>query len=106
MDIETITKLLDAGYTKDEISAMQAGDVPEGEGAQEADNKTEPEGDDKKDPEEIDVNKSIAALTETVNSLTETVKALQSVNVKGAQTDSPKAGDKIKSAIDSFIESM
>lgn len=106
MDIETITKLLDAGYTKDEISAMQTGDVPEGGDAQETDDKTEPERDVQKDPEESDVNKSIAALTETVNSLTETVKALQSVNVKGAQTDSSKAGDKVKSAIDSFIESM
>lgn len=32
MDIETITKLLDAGYTKAEIDAMQSGNASSGEG--------------------------------------------------------------------------
>lgn len=109
MEIETITKLLDAGYTKDEITAMQATDTPSGDNIEEAGENVaaEVEKQGNAGAENAgEVNDALKSLTETVNALTATVKAMQEKNVKGAATDSPKAGDKIKAAMDSFIESL
>ena len=109
MEIETITKLLDAGYTKAEIDAMQGGNVPSGEGdegtGKEITPTIEESGNDGAE-NASEVAPEIKALTETVNALTATVKAMQESNVKGAATDSPKTSDKIKAAMDSFIESL
>lgn len=109
MDIETITKLLDAGYTKAEIEALganagtseseenlagneDAGEIESKAGAQNAG--------------EVVQDDAIKALTDTVNTLTATVKAMQENNIKSVATESPKTSDKIKAAMDSFIESL
>lgn len=107
MDIETITKLLDAGYTKAEIGALGA-NAGTNEGAESgAPNESPTEKPSESSPQNAgEVAPEIKALTETVNALTATVKAMQESNVKGAATDSPKASDKIKAAMDSFIESL
>ena len=109
MEIETITKLLDAGYTKAEIDAMQGGNVPSGEGdegtGKEVTPTSEKSGNDGAENESA-LNPEIAALTKTVNELTATVKAIQENNVKGAATNSPSAGDKINDAMKSFIEKL
>ena len=107
MNIETITKLLDAGYTKTEIDALGA-NARTSEGAE---NGAPNESATEEQSEEASQNASevapeIKALTETVNALTATVKAMQDSNVKGAATESPKTSDKIKAAMDSFIESL
>ena len=113
MDIETITKLLDAGYTKEEIAQFET--VGGGDGAGAAGN--EGAGNENKDtPEEQagketevkkdDVSEMLKALTDTVNGLTTTVKALQDANAKGAKTDSAKPTDEIKAAMDSFIAKL
>lgn len=113
MDIETITKLLDAGYTKDEIAQLE--NVGGGDGAGAAgnegagdENKGAPEGQAGKETEvkNDEVAAMLKTLTDTVNGLTTTVKALQDANAKGAQTKSPKATDEIKAAMDSFIEKL
>lgn len=109
MDIETITKLLDAGYTKAEIDAMQGGNVPSGEGDEGTGKETAPTGEKSGDDGAENASEAapeIKALTETVNALTATVKAMQESNVKGAATESPKTSDKIKAAMDSFIEQL
>ena len=109
MDIETITKLLDAGYTKADIDAMQDGDTPSGESNEGPGEETTPKGEESGNAgaeNEIEIAPEIKALTETVNALTTTVKAMQESNVKGAATQSPKTGDKIKEVMDSFIESL
>ena len=109
MEIETITKLLDAGYTKAEIDAMQSGNTSSGEGdegtGKEVTTTNEKSGDDGAENESA-LNPEIAALTKTVNELTATVKAIQENNVKGAATSSPSAGDKINDAMKSFIEKL
>ena len=116
MDIETITKLLDAGYTKEEIAKYESGaesakteneggdDVLQGnadagkeQGATGAENAGAVNG---------DVSEVLKTLTETVNGLTATVKAMQDANAKGAHTDNPKGTDAIKAAMDSFIEKL
>lgn len=110
MDVETITKLLDAGYTKEEISQMEsrAADQP-GEAAA-AGNESAGEIESNagaKDAGEIaagvPIEAAIEALTNTVNGLKETVKAMQDVNAKQAVTDKPHKdiiGDTIKGFID------
>lgn len=109
MDIETITKLLDAGYTKADIDAMQGGDIPSGESNEGAGKETPPTSEEQGNAgaeNESAINPEIAALTKTVNELTATVKAMQESNVKGAATNSPSAGDKINDAMKSFIEKL
>ena len=109
MEIETITKLLDAGYTKAEIDAMQGGNIPSGEGDEGTGKETTPTGEKSGDDgaeNASEVAPEIAALTKTVNELTATVKAMQENNVKGAATTSPSTGDKINDAMKSFIEKL
>ena len=108
MDIETITKLLDAGYTKEEISALEN---PKPEGKPE---EQKPEGgapdkhedqDKPKENEAGEVNEAIAALTKTVEGLTATVKAMQDANVKGATGGKPD-GNKVTDVMKSFIDTL
>lgn len=109
MEIETITKLLDAGYTKAEIDAMQSGNTTGGEGDEGTGKETPPTNEESGNggaENESALNPEIAALTKTVNELTATVKAMQESNVKGAATNSPSAGDKINDAMKSFIEKL
>ena len=108
MDIETITKLLDAGYTKEEISALEN---PKPEGKPE---EPKPEGgapdkhedqDKPKENEAGEVNEAIAALTKTVEGLTATVKAMQDANVKGATGGKPDE-NKVTDIMKSFIDTL
>lgn len=115
MEIETITKLLDAGYTKAEIDAMQGGNVPSGEGDEGTGKATTPTGEKSGDDgaenagkvtQTVDINAAIENLTNTVTTLSNTVKAMQESNVKGAATNTPSTGDKINDAMKSFIEKL
>lgn len=113
MDIETITKLLDAGYTKADIDKLQGADSAGGEsdeGAGKEEQATNEEqgnaGAENAGTVNNDVAVMLKTLTDTVNGLTTTVKALQDANAKGAHTSSPKATDEIKAAMDSFIAKL
>lgn len=113
MDIETITKLLDAGYTKADIDKLQGADSAGNEGGESAEKEELPkdEGQAGAGAEDAgtvkdDVAEMLKTLTDTVNGLTTTVKALQDANAKGAKTESPKATDEIKAAMDSFIAKL
>lgn len=109
MDIETITKLLDAGYTKADIDAMQSGDAPSGESNEGAGVENSSKGEEPGNAgaeNESEIAPEIKALIETVNGLTATVKAMQEKNASGAATPSPNTSDKIKEVMDSFIESI
>lgn len=109
MDIETITKLLDAGYTKAEIEALGANagtsESKENLAGNEDAGKIESEA-SAQNAGEVVQDDAIKTLTETVNTLTATVKAMQENNIKSVATESPKTSDKIKAAMDSFIESL
>lgn len=109
MDIETITKLLDAGYTKADIDKLQGADnagSESGEGAEETGAASENENAQGGEVKTDDVAAMLKTLTDTVNGLTTTVKALQDANAKGARTESGKATDEIKAAMDSFIAKL
>lgn len=109
MDIETITKLLDAGYTKEEISALENNPKPEGKPEEpKPEDKPTGENKDQDEPKENaagEVNEAIAALTKTVEGLTATVKAMQDANVKGATGGKPD-GNKVTDVMKSFIDTL
>ena len=112
MDIETITKLIDAGYTKSEILAMSTEPSKGEEVRNESESTTEIEnnageenaGKVEEIGEHVDVNAAITKLTDTVANLTATVKAMQENNVQKAAGG--KATDKIKDVMDSFIQTL
>ena len=112
MDIETITKLIDAGYTKAEIDAMQTGHDDGGTTDKNAGETNPDAGKEQSTPNEknasevnqpVEITAAIEALTNTVAGLQETVKAIQNNNVANASTDKPKK-DSINEAINSFME--
>lgn len=110
MDIETITKLIDAGYTKAEIEQISAGGSGEPEQAGEEKTKAnEPEKPNEPSTgdtsHENEMSATIKALTDTVAGLSATVKAMQDANIKGAKTETAKS-DPIKAAMDSFINTL
>lgn len=112
MDVETITKLLDAGYTKEEIDKMAA--VPGAPQSAENGGADESAGKDQSDAGQenasqvvtnVEITAAIEALTNTVTGLKETVKAMQTNNANAAATDKPKK-DSIGEAIVGFMESL
>ena len=119
MDNETIIKLVNAGYTKEEIAKMDAGteSKPAGEESKPAGTSAGaelPKGNEDAGEKqgaasaehESEIDKTIKALTDTVAGLTATVKAMQSANVKGAATETPSGTDALKDTIDSFIKTL
>lgn len=107
MEIETIEKLIDAGYTKAEIDALLSGGNVGG--VQGTDEHNEGSGTPEK-PEapkaDAVTTEMLKTLTSTVEGLQETVKALQAANVKNADSGSSKVSDPIKETIDSFINEL
>lgn len=112
MDIETITKLIDAGYTKEEIDKLSAGNtgtVPEKDevdttGAEAEKSKEQGAGDSAHDS--AVTTEMLQTLTSTVQGLQETVKALQAQNAKTADSGTKKPADPIKETIESFINTL
>lgn len=114
MDIEIITKLIDAGYTKAEIDAMQAGHDGGSETNENAGETTPDAGKEQGNVGEknasevnnpVEIGAAIEALNNTVAGLKETVKAMQEKNLANASTDKPKK-DSINEAISSFMENF
>ena len=117
MDIETITKLLDAGYTKADIDALSKGDGAGDQGGEGAGNENQaaakkPEGEkDENKVEEkgaeigAEFGSALKALTDTVAGLKDTVKAMQDANINGAK-QSGGTVDPITDIMKSFIDSL
>lgn len=112
MDVETITKLLDAGYTKEEIDKMAGAAADQQGEAGAAGNETAGEEQGNAGQENasqvvtnVEITAAIEALTNTVTGLKETVKAMQANNASTAATDKPKK-DSIGEAIAGFMESL
>lgn len=108
MDNEQILKLVEAGFTADEIRKMSE-QPPEPESRQIPTNEqgapnTEHAGEVKK---ELDViNPNVMELTKTVKDLTATVKELQAANVNKAKIDKPSTTDTINETIKSFMDTL
>lgn len=107
MDSEQIIKLLDAGYSKADIDKMEAKPDQEQSGTPDNTAGTETAGttENKEEKKEMSADDAIKALTETVNSLTETVKAIQAKNVAGATGGKADKGT-VEDVMKSFIENL
>ena len=108
MDNEHILKLVEAGFTAEEIRKMEASGIENGKAESAPDEQgasnTEHAGEVGK---EIDViNPNVLELTKTVKDLTATVKELQSANVDKAKTDKPSVNDTIQDTIKSFMDTL
>ena len=106
MDNDKLFKLIDAGYTKEEIEKIFAGSG-EGEkkpepGVEQSEGDQEHEG--KITPAQNDA--TIAELTATIKELKETIRAMQEANATGAKTEKPGVSDKIAETIKSFTDSL
>ena len=113
MDVETITKLVDAGYTMAEIEAMQSAtesSATESEvgGAPAEDAGKEQSNAGAKDASEIEagvsINAAIEALTNTVAGLQDTVKAMQTKNAESAKGG--KQSETVDDVLKSFIDTL
>lgn len=112
MDVETITKLLDAGYTKAEIDKMAGAAADQQSEAGAADNETAGEEQAAAGQENagkietgVSIEAAIEALTNTVAGLKDTVKAMQDANAGQAATDTAKK-DVIGETIKGFIDTL
>ncbi len=110
MDLQTTLKLLDAGYTKEEIDKMnpvttsspqKPATSPEPEKKQEPENKPAETEKDQKGTG-ADTSKIIADLTKQVADLAGVVKSIQDNNAKAAQQN-PPAKDTAQTVLESFF---
>lgn len=99
MDAKETLKLLDAGFTADEIREMlQPKDA-------ESDNKSKDDtGANEKAAPEVD--KTLLELSKTVAELKDTVKSMQDNNANNARTNKPGIDDKIQETIKSFTDTL
>ena len=107
MNYEETLKLIDAGFTADEIRKMAEEGTPGpqdkpgtaeelGAGSAEHAGKVEPE-----------VSEEVKALSAEIAKLNETVKLMQAENVKNARTGSAQgAPDPVKEHIDAFLKEL
>ncbi len=108
MNYEETLKLIDAGFSADEIRQMAA----QGEESKEAPGSTDEsssEGTVHESKVETPVNDEVKKLTEEITKLNETVKMLQDANIKKAKSGStPKdvLADPVKEQIDSFLKQL
>lgn len=113
MDLQTTLKLLDAGYTKEEINKMnpvtsspeQPATTPDNKPAETEQPASTPENKPaEKDQKETvtDTNKIIADLTKQVADLAGVVKSIQDNNVKTAQQNAP-AKETAQTVLESFF---
>ena len=84
MNIETIIKLLDAGYTKDEIMNMNS-DFQDPEPEKKEPEKKEPE---KQEPEKTEKNDDMLKLL--VSKFEELTSAIQDSNIKSSNNKTPE----------------
>ena len=104
MKAEMILKLLEAGYTKSDISLMEeleplqapatAEDLPTAAPAEDPAPAAEGSAEDQKPLQQADdvsnVSNALKTLTETVNALAKSVEAMQKKNAQQAESEPPK----------------
>ena len=89
MNIETIIKLLDAGYTKDEIMKMNSGSQdPEPEKKEPEKKEPEKKEPEKQEPEKTEKNDDMLKLL--VSKFEELTSAIQDSNIKSSNNKTPE----------------
>ena len=106
MENAEILKLVEAGFTAEEIRKMGAEKAPEESGTKETGDK-QSQTDTTHEDKVNSTDDVLKTLTQTVSELSQTVKALQDANIDKAKgTDQPKTADKVKEVMDSFIKEL
>jgi len=103
MDNEQIFKLIEAGFTAEEIRGMAAKAEPQTEGsvsAEQGQGSATHEGEVKTSDPSDEIRELKAAILEVNN----TVKAIQEANIKKAESSGASVPDQIKEQINSFIK--
>ena len=104
MDNEQIFKLIEAGFTAEEIRGMAAKAAnPEGEGSVSTE---QGQGSATHEGEVVNPNATdeIRELKASILELNGTVKALQEANIRKAESGSASVPDQIQEHIDSFLK--
>mgnify|MGYP003291520206 CR=1 FL=1 len=105
MNQDEVLKLIDAGFTADEIRGMSA--KPEaGEPAPEGTPEPAPAPAPTPEAKAPEVSAEIQNLTEQISKLNETVVKLQEANIKNARTGSAKVDDPVNEQITKFIQEL
>lgn len=100
MNAEEVLKLIDAGFSADEIRGMQ-------QAAPEPD-KEPGAGDPASDKQvfELTPNPEVTKLTEEISKLTDQIKTIQDANIKNASAGSSSVGDPVQETINSFLKEL
>ena len=109
MDYEQTLKLIDAGFTADEIRKMATEGVKDKEaGAEDEGKKDEGKKEDSKQNNGTDeIAATFAAMTEQITKLADTVKSIQDDNIKNAKSgESKNGGDPVNETINSFLKEL
>lgn len=111
MNAEQTLKLIEAGFSKEEILSLFGNESKAPEG-----NETVSGEPGKADQtydssvnnsnQSVDIQEILKPLLEEMGRLGETVKAIQETNLKNASSESPKVEDSVKTTIDSFINTL
>ena len=107
MNANETLRLLDAGFTAEEIRKMENDETPPA--GNEDTTKPEPGAGNSEHESQVmapEVSEAMKTLTGEVEKLTETVKKIQEMNIKNAGTGSPKTGDPVNEQINSFLEKL
>lgn len=107
MNLDQINKLIDAGFTAEDIKALLPSSNNDVISPAEPEPKEEPEAPAPPAENETKPEDHIEKLEATIKELAATVKGLQDANVKGAQMPSPPdPKEKTLSIIGDFMKSM
>ena len=111
MNAEQTLKLIEAGFSKEEILSLFGNEGKASEGNETVSG--EPSKADQtydssviNSNQSVDIQEILKPLLEEMGRLGETVKAIQETNLKNASSESPKVEDSVKTTIDSFINSL
>ena len=107
MNTSEILELVRAGYTKAEIESLSGAEIQKEntESAKQEEVKTEEVQTEENKTEEVKPDNGYNELLQAVNSLKETVKAMQADNAKKASGEPPQK-ETAESAIKSFFEDI
>ena len=104
MDVSEALKLIEAGFTPEQIRAeIQKEEAPKGSnGVPDTGDQSRPE-----DPEhESEVVAQIGELNKTVTDLKETIRMLQEANIKNVSSGSSSVGNPVDENIRSFLSTL
>ena len=102
MELNEIFKLIDAGYTKEDIEKMSA--TPEVKPEEKPDIK--PETNPEVKPESVDLEEYVKELNDRLGKLVDTVSAMQTDNIEKADAGEPDPKPSFEELVANFTKDM